>query len=207
MNTKIISSNVIPFLRFLTPKVTLTGVECSKLRDTIIPHFNPLDTILRKIVIPDKSEETLLILRNYLDIIEVEKNDIKLNDDTELNNSEYILTGGALVRMGIQYSSILLFMYGKFVSNAFGTISGDDCLLATSIGNEVMINFIGIHYQLLANNFITAKPNDFTVSPKSIEYLFYCYQGAYNAKYFKVAKIFYNRMKVMKNFDAERMCC
>jgi hypothetical protein len=151
--------------------------------------------------VSDKSEATLANLRDYLNVIEVEKD---FNMDC---NNECVLTSGSLVRMGLQYSSILLFMYGKFVGDAFGTISGDDCLLATSLSNGTMITFIGTFYQKLAKKFITAEPNDFTVEPNSIEYLFYCFQGSRNAKNFNWATIFYNEMKAMPNFDVERMCC
>lgn len=188
MNTSSVqnSPSIRAFYFVGEPIKTMTPAENSELRAFISKYFGPLDNLLRGYPIKDASN--VKQLREVLDALEV---DIGTP-----------LSGGTLIDMGIRYNSIILFMYGKWISKSFGIITGDDCRQACMYGNIHMLKFISNTYPQFASKFICEKPNDWHVDPQQAEFWFHCYNGAYNAKYYEWARLLYKTMMKKPNVDA-----
>lgn len=169
------------------PTKNMTRIESRELRVSISKYFSPLDNLLKGY--PIKDATNIKQLREVLNCLEVE--------------NEIPLTGEILIDFGIKYNSIILFLYGKWLTKSFGLLTGSDCYQVCTCGNVHMLKFLTNAYTQFTNKFVCEKRNEWSLDTKQVEFWFYCFTGAYNAKYYDLAKYLYKTM--LKKSDMEQV--
>lgn len=184
------SASICAFYFMGNPIEQLTSQQKSEMRNSIAKHFGPLDNLLR--IYPIETAKNVRELRMVL-------NEFEVDVGTPL-------TSGNLIDLGLKYSSIILYIYGKWLNDTHGIITGADCRDVCRYGNINMLKFITMDYLKFVRKFKCVLPTDelyqtWAVQPNSAEFWMHCCTSARDAGYYTWSHTMYTRMLKCNDID------